>query len=89
MSRIKESQLISEWKQLISPRLTLNEYREIRSKYRVEKMNRITAEELIRRAKTNPVPESFPSAVTKANPVYETATRDSLSNRHGCRGVRE
>ena len=81
---MNEKQLNNEWKQLIHPRLTLDEYREIRQKYTINTMNRIVADELIRKAKIHPVKESFPSAVKKANPVYDTATRDTLSNRHGC-----
>jgi hypothetical protein len=82
-----EKQLIHEWKQLIYPSLTLEQYRQIRNKYTYNNMNQIVADELVRRAKINPIIESFPTAVKKNNPVYEKADRDSMSNRHGCMGA--
>jgi hypothetical protein len=84
---MSEKQLISEWKQLIHPRLSLEQYREIRSKYTIVTMNRIVADELVRKAQINPIAESFPTAVSKANPVYDTAERDTMSNRMGCVGA--
>lgn len=81
---LSSKQLLHEYNTLIQPRLTLEEYTEIRSKYASTHMNRIVADELIRRAKLNPETETFPTAVTKPNTVWETADRDTLSNRHGC-----
>ena len=81
---ITEKQLIHEWKTFL-PTITLEQYKELRKNH-TNPMTRTLAKELLRRSKINASTESFPTSVKKANPVYDTAERDTLSNRHGCMG---